>query len=349
MKIAVCALTKNGAVTAAELGELLEADVYLKQPWAGSCDKVKVFSCSLKELIDSIYQQYDGFVMIMACGIVVRTFAPLLKSKDQDPAVVVMDEKEQFAISLLSGHLGGANTLTEKIAAITGAVAVITTATDVNEKMAFDLFAKVNDCTIENLSVLKYISGALVNGMNVFVYSDFPIDGALPQGICRYRGGIPEYLVVISDRKETPVGEHTLYLRPRCLYLGCGCKKNTDTVKMKAAAADFMEKSGYSMLSLKALSSIDLKKEESCILDLSNEMELPFITFNAKALQRVEVAEGSAFVEQTTGVKSVSEAAAKLASGGETLIGKTVYEGITLSLAKKEVVLTWSTTEKENE
>lgn len=349
MKIAVCALTKNGAVTAAEIAELLKADIYLKQPAADGSPEAKLFSSSLKELIDEIYRQYDGFVMIMACGIVVRTFAPRLKSKDQDPAVVVMDEKGQYAISLLSGHLGGANALSEKIAALTGATAVITTATDVNEKLAFDLFAKVNDCAIENLNALKYISGALVNGMNVAVYSDFPIDGALPSGICRYRGGTPEYLVVISDRRETPTGEHTLYLRPRCLYLGCGCKKHTDTDKMREAAADFMEKSGYSMLSLKALSSIDLKKEETCILDLSDDMKLPFITFHADALRQVDVAAGSAFVEQTTGVKSVAEAAAKLAAGGKTLIGKTVYEGITLSLAKKEVVLTWSTTEKEHE
>lgn len=348
MKIAVCALTKNGASLACRVAKDLDCDCYLKYP-VSATDKITVFDCAIKDLLGKIYDRYEAFVMIMACGIAVRAFAPRLRSKDQDPAVVVMDEKGQYAISLLSGHLGGANALTEQVAALTGAAAVITTATDINKKTAFDLFAKENDCAIENLNELKYISGALVNGMEVALYSDFPIDGPFPAGICRYRGGTPACLVVISDRTDTPRGEHTLYLRPRCLYLGCGCKKHTAASRLQEAVADFFKQNGYSVLCLKALCSIELKKDESGLLDLSNSLKIPFLTFPAESLAPLNVTQSSAFVEEVTGSKSVAEAAAKLTAGGETLIGKTVYPGITLSLAKKEVALTWNKTEKTNE
>lgn len=350
MKIALCALTKNGAVLASSLANRLDVDCYLKHPFGGAA-MATVFDGSLKDLIKKVYDQYDAFIMVMACGIAVRAFAPLLQAKDRDPAVVVMDEKGQYAISLLSGHLGGANALTERIAALTGAAPVITTATDINKMPAFDLFAKANDCAIENLDALKYISGALVNGKEVAIYSDFPIAGELPPGVNLYRGKSSENLVVISDavKEETPRGEHTLYLRPRCLYLGCGCKKQTDPAKLRGAVADFLKQSGYSELSLKALCSIDLKKEEPCLLTLAAEREIPFYTFTGQELGTVAVESGSAFVERVTGVKSVAEAAAKRAAKGETLIGKTVYDGITLSLAKKEVTLTWNRTEKNHE
>ena len=347
MKIAVCALTKNGAALARKAGAVLGADVYLKRSvWTEGGGTP--FDKPLKELIKEIYGSYDGFVMIMASGIAVRTFAPLLESKAKDPAVVVMDEQGRFAVSLLSGHLGGANALAAGIADLLGATAVITTATDVNEKTAFDLFAKENDCAIENLEALKYLNGALVNGGEVEIYSDFPICGEYPEGVKAYKGGTPPYLVVISDRKETPQGQRTLWLRPRCLYLGCGCKKQTDPAKFAAAADDFMTKSGHSALALKALCSIELKKEEPCLLAYANRRGLGFETYGADALAGVDVASGSAFVESVTGVKSVAEAAAKLA-GGVTLTGKTVYDGITLSLAKREVSLTWKNTEKSHE
>ncbi|HMM05161.1 MAG TPA: cobalt-precorrin 5A hydrolase [Clostridiales bacterium] len=348
MKIALCALTKNGAALACSMAKSLEVDCYLKHPLRGAA-MATVFDGSLKDLIEKVYGQYDAFVMIMACGIAVRAFAPLLRGKERDPAVVVMDEKGQYAISLLSGHLGGANALTEKIAALTGAAPVITTATDINKKIAFDLFAKENDCAIENLGALKYISGALVNGEEVEIYSDFPIAGERPMGVKPYQEGRPENLVVISDKESTPRGEHTLYLRPRCLYLGCGCKKHTDPAKLRAAVADFLKQSTYSEHSLKALCSIDLKKEESCLLALAAERELPFYTFGSEELNAVAVENGSAFVEKVTGVKSVAEAAAKRLAAGETLIGKTVYDGITLSLAKREVTLAWNPTEKNHE
>lgn len=350
MKIALCALTKNGAGLACSMAKSLDGDCYLKHPLEGAVNGT-VFDGSLKDLVKKVYDQYDAFIMIMACGIAVRAFAPLLQAKERDPAVVVMDEKGQYAISLLSGHLGGANALTEKIAALTGAVPVITTATDINKKVAFDLFAKENDCAIENLGALKYISGALVNGKEVELYSDFSIAGELPPGVNPYQGGKPENLVVISDKQkeETPQGEHTFYLYPRCLYLGCGCKKHTDPAKLRAAVADFLKQSGYSEHAFKALCSIDLKKEEPCFLAFATERELPFYTFSSQELNAVAVNSGSAFVENVTGVKSVAEAAAKLAAAGETLIGKTVYDGITLSLAKREVTLTWNPTEKNHE
>src|SRR6185369_14997252 len=78
----------------------------------------------LKELVVTLWNEYDGLACIMATGIVVRMIAPLLESKEKDPAVVVMDDAGRFAISLVSGHLGGANELAERCSFVSGARAV---------------------------------------------------------------------------------------------------------------------------------------------------------------------------------------------------------------------------------
>ncbi|MDE6004987.1 MAG: cobalt-precorrin 5A hydrolase, partial [Oscillospiraceae bacterium] len=111
----------------------------------------------------------------MATGIVVRVIADLIKSKDTDPAVIVLDQQGKFVISLLSGHLGGANALTSTIAEVLGAIPVITTATDIENMIAFDNFAKNNNLIIENLKNLKYISSAMLEHEKITVFSDFAL------------------------------------------------------------------------------------------------------------------------------------------------------------------------------
>lgn len=128
------------------------------------------------EAVRRAFADCDALVFVMATGIVVRTIAPLVQSKASDPAVLVLDQRGKHVISLLSGHLGGANAMAEQAAAYLGGEAVITTATDVEHVPAFDLFAKENHLTIENLEELKYISGALVAGEPVSLCTAFPVE-----------------------------------------------------------------------------------------------------------------------------------------------------------------------------
>ncbi|MDO4542253.1 MAG: cobalt-precorrin 5A hydrolase, partial [Bacillota bacterium] len=167
MKIAVIALTKNGSALAMEVKKRFNCHAYIKYPIEG-CSKKDVFTKPLKDLVEEIINEYQAFIMIMATGIVFRTFAPYVESKYKDPAILVMDEKGRFAISFLSGHIGGGNELAQELAEKMGATAVITTATDVNEKIAFDMVAKKNGLYIENPKAIQDISEAIVNDENIY-------------------------------------------------------------------------------------------------------------------------------------------------------------------------------------
>ncbi len=349
-KIAVIALTQGGCRTALRLSEL-PADVYLKAgalPEAAETDG-KVFDCPLAELLAEIFPRYGAFIMVMAAGIAVRQFAPYVRHKTCDPAVLVVDEQANFVISLLSGHLGGGNALCRRAAALLHATPVITTATDVTGKPAFDLLAQANRCAIANIAALKYISGALVNGEQAAVLSEIPLAEPLPPDILRAEDA-PDArdLVYIGYQTNPPAAErfeHVLRLVPQALVLGVGCKRGTPAEDLQRALDEFLSQHGIDPLALKEIASIDLKANEPGLLALAQAFKLPFRTFSAAELASVSAqmtADGkSAFVAGVTGTPSVAQAAALLSSGGETVVPKEIYPGITFSLAATPTVFRW--------
>lgn len=340
MKAAVIALTNNGCSLALKVKAALGCDAYLKQEVKDDTGAIH-FQQPLKELVAEIYSQYDAFILIMATGIAFRTFAPYAQSKYKDPALVVMDEKGQFAISLLSGHLGGANDLAAKLEEKLGAKAVITTATDVNQKIAFDMVAKKNHLIIENPHSLAGISSAVVNGAKVALFCNYNINTPLPPYIVEYKEGAKEKTVLITNRVLNIQTEDTLILRPQNLVLGMGCRRDTDQEKLTKALEEFMKAQGFSSLSLRAVASIDLKRDEQGLVGLCKDMNLPFITFSGEELADYKPQNsGSSFVRKITGTASVSEAAAwKCGKNGKILVPKTIVNGITFSLAEDETFI----------
>jgi len=350
MKTAVIALTKKGAAIAAKIGRLMDADIYVKNDVMerviikGEVVVMHPFSVDFRGMIEKMFSVYDALVFVMACGIVVRSIAPYIKDKRTDPAVVVVDELGRFAISLLSGHIGGANRLAGIVADILGGIAVVTTATDINGVIAFDELAAENDCAIENINDLKYISSELVNGGNVCLFSDCRLNGVLPPNIQPYA---PEskarFAVVLSNSLDVPVtAEKTLYLRPKNLILGIGCKKGKQKHEIQEAVENFLsEKNKKSILSVRCVSSIELKAGEKGILEFCKERNIPFKTFSAENIREIEHRfPVSDFVRKTAGVGCVAEACAVLAGNVPRLIcRKTAYNGITLALAEEEKVI----------
>ncbi len=349
-KIAVIALTRGGGRTALRLAEL-PADVYLKAGAAAEAETAgaHVFDCPLADLLAEIFPRYGAFIMVMAAGIAVRQFAPYVRHKTCDPAVLVADEQANFVISLLSGHLGGGNALCRRAAELLSATPVITTATDVTGKPAFDLLAQANRCAIANIAALKHISGALVNGEQVAVLSEIPLSEPLPPDILA-AADAPNVrdLVYIGYQAEPPAAAHfahVLRLAPQNLVLGVGCKRGTLVEDLRRALDEFLAAHGIDPLALREIASIDLKADEPGLLALAQELKLPLRTFSAAELANVsaQMNEGgkSAFVNSVTGTPSVAQAAALLASGGETLVPKEIYPGITFSLAAAPAVFRW--------
>lgn len=255
----------------------------------------------------------DALLFIGACGIAVRAIAPLCRDKTIDPAVLVMDEMGRHIIPILSGHIGGANDLALLLAQKTGAEPVLTTATDVRGIPAIDSWAVKNDCAIENKSAIQAVSSAALAGK--------------PVG------------VAITERELRPPFPVTLFLRPRTLTVGVGCKRGTDAAHLESCFRAFLHENGVSPLSVRAVATIDIKKDEAAILALCEKHRFPLQTYSAAALNAVPGAFAhSDFVMKTVGCGCVCERAAVLASGGRLLVGKTAMEGVTLALAGEEDV-----------
>ncbi len=351
MRSAVIALTKNGTELALRLGRALDADIYAKGEWlarspARESGRIHPFVIDFRETVKQIFFDYEAIVFIMACGIVVRSIAPYLKDKRSDPAVVVVDEVGRFAISLLSGHIGGANRLAEKVAAILEGTAVITTATDINGVVAFDELAAANGCRIENIEDLKSISSELVNGGRVSFFCDGGTAGSLPPNIDPYSDGAAHKLaVVVTNSLEIPVrAEKILWLRPANLTLGLGCRKGKTKGEIEEAIRAFLQRHGKSILSVRCVASIALKAGEPGIVEFCKERGIPFRTFTAAEIAAVEDRfSGSEFVRTITGVGSVAEACAALAAAnGKLIVPKTIGDGITLALAETEQRFTFA-------
>lgn len=339
MKAEIISFTEHGGLLAGKLAAGLAAKdiccrAWLKKSGAKAPAGVSVLSGSLRDWTKEQFASCDALIFIGAAGIAVRSIAPFVKSKKTDPAVIVLDEQGRHAISLLSGHIGGANALTLLVAELTGAEPVITTATDLNGKFAVDAFAARRDLYMDRMAYAKEIAADLVQGKKVGMRSAYPVFGKVPGELDM--DGKPELGFSIDIYKKDPF-ERTLHLVPRLVTLGIGCKRGMDGGRIREAVDQVLEKHGIFRESILKIASIDLKKEEPGILKLSEALGVPFITYTAEELLQAESEEGfteSAFVSSVTGVGNVCERAALLgADARRLLVRKTACQGVTVAAA----------------
>ncbi len=349
MKICVVACTKKGVELGSFLAEKIrEADngydvaVHAISRHVKAGAEVNPITGSLAQWTAEYFYRADALIFISACGIVVRMIAPFLKGKDADPAVVAIDELGTFAVPLLSGHIGGANALARCIAGITGGQAVISTATDLNGLVGIDEWAVHHDCVIGELEMVKHISGALLEGEEVGLYSEFPINGRVPDGFRKVafleekdRWSDLKLGVCITPYREKQPFPRTLNLFPKVLTLGIGCRRYTSMQVISQVVGEALDQRGLTIEALRNIASIDLKKDEQGLEELAATYGVEFLTYTADQLNRAEGDfSSSEFVRTITGTDNVAERAAVLASGGGRLIGgRTVGEGVTVAVA----------------
>lgn len=349
MKIALISFTGRGAKTC----RVIEAGLTSAGYKCGAFGKdgfareagISPLEVSLSQWTEAAFRDSDALVFVGACGIAVRAIAPYIKDKTVDPAVIVVDEMGKYSISLLSGHLGGANELACEIAGLVGAVPVITTATDLNQKFAVDDWAKKNHLMIVDMKIAKEISAAILNGEEIGVSSDFPIEGALPAQL-RYAeesGGLPRLGIRISLYEEDGPFERTLHLIPRTVTVGMGCRKGIDPEAAESLLHQVLKENRLSVKSIEALCTIDIKKEEVALHRLAEGLGVPLRVFSAAELsQLTDEFTASAFVSQITGVDNVCERAAVLGSRGSLIAGKKALNGVTVALAAREEGYKWT-------
>lgn len=337
-RIAVWVITPNGAALAARIASgLPKAEVHVPDRLGMAFASAVRFD-SLADAVAEGFHDYAGHVFIMAAGIVVRTIAPLIVHKTRDPAVVVVDDAGSYAVSLLSGHIGGANRLADQVAAAIGAQAVITTATDVNQVPAIDVLAVELGLKIENPQAIKTVNMALLTGSPVEVHDPLGIlSGRIPNPVPVGAGGTAVSARVWADDRAAGMPPGALVLRPASLVAGIGCNRSTSAEEIRDLLFGTLQASGLAQASLKSLASIDLKADEPGLAALAEEFGLPLEFFGREAIGGVEdaVPTPSAAVAKHIGVKSVCEAAAILSSRGGTLVvPKRASRNATVAIAR---------------
>jgi len=290
----------------------------------------------LSALTADIFTKFDVLVYVCACGIAVRAVAPYLHSKTTDPAVIVIDDCGKFVIPILSGHIGGANAIADKLAELLGAQAVITTATDIGGHFSPDSFAAANGLIITDMSSAKAIASAVLDGERIGFVSDY-----------EYRNMPDELSADMECRTGIYVGDGdfqpfsvTLRLVPKNIVLGIGCKRGTDSQTIEQAVLSVLEDAGISTERVRDIASIDLKSDESGLLEFCREYSLVPRFYTAKELEAVSGEfTSSDFVKNVTGVDCVCERSAVRCSGGELIIRKKVLDGVTVAAAEIPLIL----------
>ncbi|MDO5037123.1 MAG: cobalt-precorrin 5A hydrolase [Tissierellia bacterium] len=328
MTLSILAFSQRGLALAKKIQATYPGAIYHKDLGTG------IKSGDFKAL----WEASDQIIFIGATGIAVRYIAPHVQRKDRDPAVLVVDDGGRYVISLLSGHLGGANQAAQDLARTLEAQAIITTASDSRGFEAPDLFAKRLGYGIDNLRDLAQVTSLMLDKKPLAFYSE---EGARPDypyftSFDRIEDieGVSGALLVTSSTKIDLDLPHAL-LRPKNLHLGLGAKKGADYALLRDLLEGVFKREGLALASIKDMASIDIKAQEEALVRLSQDLGIPFKTFSKEDLRVYERdCQRSDFVRKRVGVGSVSCTAA-LALGGKKVIDKETGGGFTLSVTKE--------------
>ena len=338
MRLSIISFTSRGAKLSEKIKDILQDNYEVK------CFSKKKSYKDIQFVGDSIYSwtkrqfsERNQIIFIGACGIAVRAISGCVKNKLADSAVVVIDEKGQYAIPILSGHYGGANELAIFVAAKLDAIPVITTATDISDLFAVDVFAKKNGLFIGNKYGIAEVSSKVLDGQPITMSIEDDHDMYLEEHSVSIRNTIinikkfppkEKVDVVIADKNNKQLKTNTinaaLYLYPKKYVLGIGCKKNTSFAKIEEFILEKLDELSIDIEECVAITSIINKKNEKGLVEFSNKHQIPFYTYTADELKKIKGDfEESEFVKKTVGVGNVCETSALFYSKNQ---GKVVMD-----------------------
>ncbi len=354
-KIAIIAITKHGA----KLGEKLQKSLPGSQFFLSAKFKEEVsivpnfFEVPIKNLTREIFNQYEALIYVVSLGAVIRTIAPYLKDKHTDPAVIVVDDKANFAISVLSGHVGGANALTEDVAKILGATPVITTASDVGKTIPVDILGRELGWTTELDENITKVSASVVNEELVGIYQDageknwWKRDVPLPKNF-KFFSSLEELAkseckaaLIITDKiigeQYRELLKKSVLYRPKSLAIGMGCDKGVAQEQLDTLLHVTFSDNGLSVRSIKNVSTVDLKNREAGLLSFCQRHGWELVCYTREELVQLKdiLPNPSEMVMKYLKIPGVSEPAAMLtAKTDQLVIQKTKGAMATLAVAR---------------
>ncbi len=351
--VAIWIITPNGKTigrkinTSVKNSVLFVSEKLLQDEEKNKSKNIFVFKKLSAEIVKE-FNNFSNHIFIFSTGIAVRIIAPLIQSKLIDPGVVVVDDQANHAISLISGHIGGANSLARKIAALINADPVITTATDINNLPSIDLIAQNRNLYIETPHNIKYINMEFLKGNRVNLYDPFNIikkdipdcllTDTLEHGKKNRNKKNRDKNYIFCSHKIKKVSRETFILRPPVLTVGIGCNRGTSLKDIQEFLISVFKKNRLSIQSVFRFATTRVKKDEEGLLQLSESMKIKIDFYDNQALNSVTTIKNpSMVVKKYIGVKSVCEAAAILsADNGNLLIPKQKTRDVTIAVAIKE-------------
>ena len=346
-RISVLAITKNGVEMGLSLKNLFpDWQIFAPSKFSDNNEMINWYDDSTSIKIVELFRSNDALICLFSLGAVIRLIAPHIKDKKTDPAVIVIDDKAQFVISVLSGHLGGANELSNNIAEKINATPVITTAADVNKTIPVDLVGKEFGWKIDDDTTVTKVSAFMVNKEKIGVFQDAGEKDwwkkELPNNVSKYenfeglKNSDSKGFLIISDQIfKDKILENTVVYRPQTLVVGVGLHWDTSKDTIKNGLKSSLEKFHLSSKSLARFVSIKKEKDVEGLIELGKEMDIPIEYIDRVDLADVITPNPSKTVQAFEGTSSVSEAAALKSSNGELIVEKQKFPpNLTIAIAR---------------
>jgi len=349
-KVAILVITKNGVALALSLKKHFPLwRIFAPSKFSNEEKEIEWFDESTACKVGELFKTNEALVCIFSLGAVIRLIAPHIRDKKTDPAVVVIDDTGTFVISTLSGHLGGANNLTENIAKVLGATPVITTAADVNKTIAVDLVGKEFGWEIEDDSTVTKVSAFMVNEEKIGIFQDagerdwwapkreFPKNVVFYNNIEDLKNSDCKGFLIITDRQieNAELSKRAVVYRPKTLVIGVGLHWDTTKSNIKEGIDFCMKKFKLAQKSIAKFASI--RKEDSVqgLQELAKEMSVPIEYHEKEKLAQISIPNPSQTVQSLEGIPSVSEAAAIRSSAGRLIVEKQKFPpNLTIAIAR---------------
>jgi len=344
-KVAILAITKNGIEIGRKLkGFFPDWDVYAPSKFSNN-EEFHWYSEPTSKKIIELFQNNSALICLFSLGAVIRLISPFLKDKKTDPAVLVIDDKANFVISVLSGHLGGANELSVNIAKKLNSQPVITTAADVNKTIAVDLLGRDLGWKIQDDSTVTKISAYMVNEEKIGVFQDTGKTDwctELPSNVKIYKtkedlknSNSKGHLIITDKIIEDELLTNSVVYRPPSLVIGIGLHWNTSQQTIKNGIMNCLQKFQLSSNSISKLASIKKPKDVEGLIELGKEMKVPVEFVDREELAGIPAPNPSETVKSFEGTASVSEAAAIKVSNGKLIVEKQKFPpDLTVAIAR---------------
>jgi len=346
-KVSVLAITKNGINIGERLKELFPNwDIFVPSKLSNENKSITWYSEPTSDKIIELFKNSNALICLFSLGAVIRLIAPYLKDKKTDPAVIVIDDKTNFVISVLSGHIGGANELTQEISEKLNALPVITTAADVNKTIAVDLVGREFGWKIDDETTVTKISAHMVNAEPIGVfqqtgnkkwYKELPKNVTIYNSLEELKKSNSKAHLIISDTIiDNELAQESVIYRPQSLVIGIGLHWDTTKDTIKDGIEHCLKKFNLSSKCIAKLVSIKKSEDVQGLIDLGKEMQIPVEYVNREELAEIITPNPSSTVKAFEGTASVSEAAAIKISNGELIVEKQKFPpNLTVAIARK--------------